>query len=506
MQKEIKGFRLSPQQKRLWLLSQNDRSCYCAQNAILLEGDVNVERLRQSVQEVVDRHEILRATFHRQSGYRTPIQVIRESSQPAWQKIEISRHNGSQTPLDVKALFRVSREHLFDLENGPLLHLTLVSLDQTRHLLLINLPSLCADAHTLRNLFYEISRAYNASSNAGEQENEPTQYLQFSEWQHALLESEEAAEGNAFWLRQHVNGSFSLPFEKQSSAQTKWDVSGIVIDLEEELVEQIKAAARKHETSLDVWMLACWQTLLWRLTKQQAITVEYLFDGRKYDELQESLGLFANFIPLHCHFDAGLQFREVLRRIESAIQDAEAWQEFWAPNQKEEDDLSNDGRIAFEFIDWAENITAGGVSFSVYQQQVCLNRFNLKLSCSQRGGHLFAELFFDQARFSSLDGQRLVAQFRKLLKSATQHPEVDVESLELIDDDERERLLVEWNNTMQEFPKQRCLHELFESQVERTPDAVAVVYDLQHLSYREMNVRANQLAHYLRKLGVGPEA
>jgi amino acid adenylation domain-containing protein len=507
MQEQINGFRLSPQQKRLWLLSQGDQSSDCAQSAILIEGDLDIELLRRAVGLVVDRHEILRTTFRSQTAAGVPIQVIDRSGPVEWREAVISNGCGDRLSLEVEKLFRDERERPFDFENGPLLRLTIVTINQGRRMLLVSLPSLCADARTLKNLYLEISRVYGGDVESRGEQSEPAQYLQFSEWRHDLLESEEAEEGRAFWLRQRrVNGSPALPFESQCPESMRRDVVDLEIDLEAELIAQIEAAAGRRHTSLAVWMLACWQTLLWRLTGQPDIAVECLFEGRRYDELRDALGLFASFIPLHCRLSPGLKFEDVLKQVKQIFEECETWQEFWTPDVAGEGESSNGDRVSFEFIDWGENVTAGGVPFSVYRQEVSLNRFHLKLSCRLRGGRLLASLLFDPARISAADSRRLAAQYRKLLKSAAVHPESEVELLELIDDLEREQLLVAWNDTRREFPEAACLHQLFERQVERTPDAIAVVHGAQRVSFRELNTWANQLARYLRGLGVGPES
>src|SRR3569832_168680 len=194
MQTEVQGYRLSPQQKRLWALQHAGGASYAARLAILLEGELRADILKDALQRIVGSHEILRTVFHRSPGMIFPIQVVLTESTPAWREVDFSSHSGEEATRIVDGLFREEASALFDMSEGPLVHATLVSLAPRKHVLLLSLPSLCSDTHTLGNLAQEISRDYAALLGCGEFAAEPAQYVQFSDYQNELLEAEETGE------------------------------------------------------------------------------------------------------------------------------------------------------------------------------------------------------------------------------------------------------------------------------------------------------------------------
>src|SRR5688572_3060236 len=183
MQDSLQGIRLSPQQKRLWLL-QGSRAAYCAHVRVLLDGPVDTVLLEDAIECVVARHEIFRTTFHREPGVRIPFQIIGEHLAPRWRAVDWREHGPSDQEAELKILSDEQRRFPFDFERGPLLDVVLVLCTEHRSVLLLCLPALCADGRTLHNLVQEISHIYGAGLEGKEPAEEPTQYVQFSEWQH----------------------------------------------------------------------------------------------------------------------------------------------------------------------------------------------------------------------------------------------------------------------------------------------------------------------------------
>src|SRR6185437_2386372 len=199
IEEHVEGYLLSPQQKRLWRLQQEDgATAYQAQCAVLIEGPLDVEALEEATQAVVDRHEVLRTSFQRQPGMKVPVQVINEHTPVAWSHIDLSGASAQR----VEDLFAGERQKPFDFDSGSLFRALLVVLSSHSHVLLLGMPVLCGDARTLKNLVGEISLGYAASQQGEAIDEEVTQYVHFSEWQNDLFDSEEAEEGRAFWRRQ----------------------------------------------------------------------------------------------------------------------------------------------------------------------------------------------------------------------------------------------------------------------------------------------------------------
>jgi amino acid adenylation domain-containing protein len=508
MQLQVEGFRLSRQQERLWLL-QRANAAYRSQCAILIEGTLNEASLKEALRKVIDRHEILRTAFHSRPGLELPLQIVVDSASPSWQHTDVSNCSTQEQEARIDEIFHQEGRLSFDFEQDSLLRLHLLTLSSRRHVLMMTMPSLCADKKTISSLVDEISRCY--SPLVQDEEDAPQQYADFSEWEHELLADQDAEIGKEFWLQQDYAAGFtmSLPFEFRSLTESNFKPECIKSTIGADLAALIGPVARKYETSPANVLLACWQTLLWRLTGFSEITAGNLCDGRKNDELNGAFGLFAKLLPIRCSFKEGLQFSEILERITQTTQIAEEWQEYftWERNGGV---ARNGGQpaffsIAFEYEEARRTCSAADLTFAIYKQYVCCDRFKVKLCCSEQDDALLTEFYYDSASVTAESIKCLVAQFTKLLESAIANPETAIDELEVVSDVERRKLIAEFNDPKKEHALSSCIHEPFEAQTVRTPDDIAIVFDGQHLSYRELNEQANQLAHYLVSLGVGPE-
>jgi len=506
----INGFRLSPQQGRLWLLQQ-DSLAYRAQCALLLEGCLRPEVLREALQRVIHRHEILRTTFRSLPGMTIPVQVIADNAPPSWRDVNLRDLSSQEQEAQIATLFREERRRPFDFEQGPLLRLSLLALSADKHILLISLPALCADGWTLKNFVQEIVQSYGACSKGEELSDEPLQYVQFAEWHHELLENEEAEAGKAYWLHQNIFAfpALTLPFEGKPAGHVSFEPDSLALELDRDVAVKLDALAERSNTSAAVCLLACWQTLLWRLTGQSDIVVGDACDGRPHAMLHSALGLFAKWLPVRCHFTRNSRYSDILSQIHAAKRDAYEWQEYflWEGSTVAAGHAGEPAffPVGFECEERPAAFCADGVSCAIHQQYSCTERFTIKLSCVRAGDGLRAEFHYDPDQLHIEDVERLARQFETLVKSVIKDAEVPVSALEMLSETDRYHLLDAFNATVADYPKDTCIHQLFEAQVERAPNIPAVVFGGQHLSYAELNAKANQLAHHLRKLGVGPE-
>jgi amino acid adenylation domain-containing protein len=474
----IEGYRLSPQQRESWELQEEGEACR-AQCAVLIEGPVDGEKLQQALEEVVKRHEIFRTTFQRRPERKYPLQVIAASGAVRWQEEEQRQW---------EELYEDQRHRGFDLKKGPLLRATLVRQTTDRQVLLLSLPGVCADAWTLKNLVIEIGRAYAETETA----EEITQYVQFSEWQHELLGDDDHA-ARRYWAEVNLETArtLTLPFEVRAAIPRAFDYETYELRFDEKV-------AAAQGTTVGSIMLACWSVLLWRLTGQNELVVGVTVDGRKYEELHRACGLFAKVVPLALRLKDE-PFAEVLKQIEGQWRDAYSFQEHFSR------ETAAEPLVNFAYEERAARFRSAGVWFSLLRQEVCTEPFKVRLTCARTGDRLSGEIHFDPRHLPAAEIARLAAQFQTLLKAALANPAALIGDLEILNDAERRQLLHAFNDTRAEFRHDRCIHRLFEEQVERTPAAAAVVCGNERLSYGELNARANKLAHYLRKSGVGPE-
>jgi amino acid adenylation domain-containing protein len=508
----IEGFRVSPQQQHLWSLQQPDQSAvYRSHCAVLIEGKVEISILETAVREVWKRHEILHTAFHCSPGTDSPVQVITDGDGLSINSYNLSRCDSLQQEARLEALYRELSQLPFDYDHGRLSQVSLVALSPATNLLLVNLSSLCADHASLRNVVRDLSLVYAARLNCEQMDDPAAQYADLAEWQNELLESEDAKAGNDYWRGQDFNAfdTVKLPGEIQSFDRKRgFQPRAIASTIDATSSAKIAKLASEYDTSSSVFLMACWQILLWHLSAESDFIVGMACDGRNYEGLQETVGPFAKYLPLRCHLEGQLQFGEILRRVDEAAREILEWQEYFSWEHLARTNGNRNATpffaASFEFHEPPAKYSAAGLTFTIRTQQSCIDRFKLKLSCVQSEGLLSAQVHYDSNLFRAADIRRLNEQFRTLLESAVANPEAAINELEILSEPQRRQLVAEFNDTTTDAANDKSIHRLFEEQVERTPLGVAVAFEQQRLTYAELNARANQLAHHLRTAGVGP--
>jgi len=500
------GFEISPQQKRLCFLQQQGQALF-ARCAILLEGELSRDALQRSLQRTVERHEILRTTFERVPSLKLPLQVIAESGTACWAEEDWSGSSPAEQEARLEALWAAGAGGGLTCEHGQVLRARLIRLDTGRHVLVLSLPALCADSRSLQNLAGELCAAYADADGADGADGEPLQYADYTAWQAELLAGENAVQGRAFWAGRApslVSGG-TLPFRGESRPEQPRTDAVVSLPCDAALTAAVSALTAGLNTSAESLLLTCWHLLLWRLAGRPSgtLAVAQVCDGRKYEELDGALGLFARAVPVACQLSAEMSFGEALAAVSRSAQEVYDWQEFFGGEADGEDGVPAHG---FEWTEAAARVAAG-VKFSTYRQQADVEVFEVNLRCVMRPDDtLLTEWQYDAGLYTRADVERLGRQYLTLLESLTRAPHARIGDLDVVSREERQQLLVEWNDTRREQTDSGHVHELFERQAERTPEAAAVIFGDEQLSYAELNARANQLARHLRESGVGPES
>lgn len=509
MQQEIiEGFQLSPQQKHLWTLQQiSPNQPYRVQYALIIEGKLNIKNLENALQKVVKRHEILRTNFCCLPGMTTPLQVISDSSTLSIQYDDFSGLDTSTQTAKLETLFEAGLRSPLNLEQGSPLQLSLIILSPEQHFLQINLPSMNADTATIKNFACEVSRTYTEC--LSEQESEqPLQYADIAEWQNELLEAQEVKFAAEYWQKQNLSSllSLKLPFEHKSAVTAEFKPKSVSSTLQPNSMSKLEALANKYRVSVKILLLACWRILLQRVTKQASIVVGTVFDGRKYEGLADTLGLLAKTLPVSCYLEDNYSFIDVLKQVSESVNEAYKLQEYFSWEHLTLDQKLAFFPVNFEYQEEARIFSSNELVFTTSQQYVCCERFKVKLTCIRRNDSIIAEMQYDSSLFSREAIACLLERFQLLLASAVQNPAAEIGSLEILNHSERQQLLIEFNKTAANHSQTKCIHQLFETQAKRIPNYTAIVFEDQQLTYAELNAQANQLARYLQRLGVGPEA
>ena len=509
----ISGFNLSPGQKRLWFLQQ-ESAVYNTQGVLSLKGDLQINLLKRAVEEIVNRHEILRTNFRRLPGIKIPVMVINEDIENVlfqWGEIDLSNCEREEKSEKLDSLIKKYRHYIFDLEHGKLANFCLIKLSVNHHILLISLPAICADSCTINNLFGELSNLYSHNVENSSQEDEFIQYVQFSEWQNQLVtEDEDIIAAKEYWHQQYDSTlkNWQLPLENslsELSEQSLFNINCWETQIDENIITEIESLSCKYNTEAAVILLACWQTLLWRLTGEENIIIGNKVNRRDYEELSDLLGLLATWVPIKSNFRGSLSFQDVIENIRKTIEDNFEWQDYFVAETNITDTNNLVFPMGFEFEELSPSIIADNISFSMLQQYSCIEKFKLKLSCYKSENHLKTSFDYDVNYFSADSIAILAEQFNTILRNCIENPNLLIEQLEVISNNERQKLLVDFNQTQVYYSQDKCISQLFEEQVERTPNNIALVFENQTLTYQELNNRANQLTRYLQKKGVKPE-
>jgi len=368
------GFWLSPQQKFIWTIEQEVlRAPSRAVCLASFRGGVDIERLRGAIHRLVNRHEILRTVFRRQTGMKVPFQVVLESCEFGWQHDDLSqlKLSESQRQLRAEEMFEAARNTSSSRENGTVLKARLLSGTESSHLIL-SVPSLCADARSLQILLNELGAIYSGKEASLA---EPFRYLQFAQWQTDLLESDEEdiRKGKDFWAKRQITPlDATLPSERKSEQSFSPHSYRIVVD--RALASQVPGAGST------VILLSVWETLLSRLSGQGTFSVGFQVNGREYAELENAVGCFARTVPLRAQVENNFRFADVLRETAQNIRDVTGVQEYFAP-----DAIGRDGSLcSFSYQDLGGRQQFDGLGLALERIHVVGEPYNLRLVAVRR--------------------------------------------------------------------------------------------------------------------------
>ena len=493
----IEGFRLSPQQRHLWLaVAAAER---CAQCAILVEGELAPERVRAALRILADRHEALRTDFRDLAGMDVPVQVPGADPDIALEVRDLAaatdprREIDQQLRLDAAAASAQGRH-----ARG---RYTWLKLSPVGGALLVTLPSLCADTATLANLYAQIARSCGEDpGTGGEDDEEFVQYPDYSEWQNELVESHAASKAVNYW-EALADQDATLALEPAPApGEAPGAAEPVRIALDPAILQRLQALCAEQGTDLRTAVLSALGVLLWRLRSQQPGALGVLFEGRGMHGLGNAMGLFAKYLPVELRIEDSYSFVEALRRTGDALKRAAAAQDHFPTGS------GASPPIKFEWHVAPARIRTQALQFSLLRMSSRIDRFALRLTGVESADGVALEFDYDPTVHSAAAVECLAGRLVALLADVAAAPQRPVRQAELLSGPERKRLLEDWNRTERAYPDDVCLHELFERQAQRTPDATAVICGEQVLSFAQLDRAADELARALRHPGIADPA
>ncbi|BCL84575.1 amino acid adenylation domain-containing protein [Ktedonobacteria bacterium brp13] len=506
---------LSFAQQRLWFLDQLQRgsAAYTIPMAYRLIGELDLAALHQSFNELFQRHEVLRTTFATRDGQ--PIQVIAPASPPPLEIVDLVSVAPAQREQELQRRMAAEARTPFSLVDGPLLRLTLFRLSNTEQVLLCCAHHSILDGWSLRLFAHELSLLYNALV-AGQPASLPAlavQYADFACWQREWLQGEVLANELAYW-KQRLAGAppvLELPTDRPRPAVQTFVGEMYSFRLPQELSQRVKALSRQQGCTLFQTLLAAFEVLLYRYTGQGDLVIGTPVANRSQLELEPLLGLFANTLVLRSDLSGQPTFRELLEQVRAMTVDAYSHQELPFEKLVDELHLQRDlsymplVQVLFSLHNLAEaDLTLTGLQVSPLPVTTGTTKFDLALEVQESAAGLSGCIQYSVDLFDAQTITRLAGHFQTLLTAFVQTPDASITTCALLTEAEQQQRR-EWNATQTRYAGSQQLPQLVEAQVERTPEAPAVVFEEVSLSYRELNARANRLAHWLQQQGVGPE-
>ncbi|WP_442937951.1 amino acid adenylation domain-containing protein [Nostoc sp.] len=507
---------LSYAQQRLWFLDQLEpnSAIYNIPLALRLVGNLNRAALEQSFQEIIDRHEALRTNFITVDG--KPSQIIQAQINWTVSVVECENLPPSEQEITTQQLAQQQAIQPFDLAEGALIRAALIVLSKTEHILLLCMHHIVSDAWSLGVFVQELAALYNAYSQGEPSPLTPLpiQYADFGIWQREWLQGEVLQNQISYWQQQLKDAPalLSLPTDRPRPAVQTFAGAIQEFALSVELSNQLTQLSYKQGVTLFMTLLAAFDTLLYRYTGQLDILVGSAIANREHSEIEGLIGFFINTLVLRTDLSGNPSFSELLSRVRQIALGAYSHQELpfemLVEALQPERDLSHPPLFQVMFV--LQNTPMSGVeltglTISSLNAQSTIAKFDLTLSMHNSSAGLVGIWEYNTDLFDASTIERMSGHFVTLLFGIVANPEEQISQLPLLSQTEQQQLLVEWNNTQADYPVDKCIHQLFEEQVARTPDAVAVVFENQQLTYHQLNSCANQLAHYLKSLGIKPD-
>ncbi|UGQ48158.1 non-ribosomal peptide synthetase [Massilia endophytica] len=507
---------LSFAQQRLWFLAQMEggSKAYHVPLALRLHGKLDTAALRHALNRIVARHEALRCSFHEQQGH--PVLRIEEHAAFTLAQHDLRAH--AQPQSELQRLLREEADAPFALETGPLIRGRLVQLAEDDHVLMITLHHIVSDGWSLTLLVRELNALYGAFA-AGQADPLPPlplQYADYAAWQRRLLQGETLETQVSYW-RQALDGApalLELPLDRPRPAEQSYHGAFVDFELDEATTRGLKALSARHGTTLFMTLLAGWSVLLARLSGQDDVVVGTPVAGRSRTGIENLIGFFVNMLPLRLDLSAEQSVAELLRQVRERTLAAQQHQELpfermveaVAPQRSAAYSPLFQAMFAWQNTPARELALPGLTQLPLAGARHQMAKFDLTLSLEEQGGRIAGGLEYATALFERSTIERFLEHLRTLLAAFAADAAGSIGTLPVLSGPQREQVLAGWNATASPYPRELCMHMLFEVQAQRTPDAVALSDAGGAVSYAELNRRANRLAHYLRTLGVGPDS
>ena len=506
---------LSFAQQRLWFVQQLDpgTAAYNVARAIRLKGDLKIGCLEETLSEVIRRHEVLRTSFPVVAT--EPVQRIAAPFRVVVPLVDLQELPPAACQDEVRRLAAEEAIAPFDLTNGPVWRVRLLRVTQDEHVVLFNLHHIASDGWSTGIFLEEVGALYASHSDGTPLSlpELPVQYVDFAVWQRDWLRGEVLATQLGYW-RQQLEGAptvLELPTDRPRPAVYTFRGASRLLDLGSSLMPGLATLGREADVTLFMILLTAFKVLLCRYSGREDLVVGTPIANRNWTEIEDLIGFFVNTLALHTDLSGDPSFVEALERVREVSIGAYTHQDLPFEKLVEELQLERDlsrhplVQVVFALQEVAgKELVLPGLRVDPFHYQHESSRFDLTLNVFASEGRLVAQCSYSPDLFDDSTVERMLGHLREFIERATSEPGRRISEVPLLGAEEWWQTVVGWNQTTADFAGAECLHEIFEQQVERSPEADALELGDERLSYRELNRRANRIANYLRGLGAGP--
>jgi amino acid adenylation domain-containing protein len=509
-------FPMSFSQQQLWVVDQLQpgSAAYNIPLAIRLEGPLNAEALQSALDSLVRRHESLRTVFRVVHG--KPSQIVLAASPVTMGVEDLRQLPGHASETELRRIALQEARHPFDLSRGPLFSARLIRLADRDHVLVFNVHHICFDYSSIAVLIRDVTALYDAACRGAEPSLGAlaVQYPDYAVRQRAWMQGAALDSQLAYWKNQlkGVANSFELPTDRPRGSELSFAGEFLTELFPARTLDAFESLQRREGVSLFMALLAAFEVLLYRHTNQEDVVVGASTAGRNRQSTDDLIGFFVNPVVIRSDLSGNPTFRQLLQRVRKTATEAYDNQDLPFEKLVEQLRLPPDPsrNPLFQTMFLFQELTAGsgetaGLKWRWEAIENYTAKFDLSAYVEKRDEGLLVAFEYNTGLFEKATVQRLMEHYRVLLESMVANPDQSIARLPMLGEAERRQVVVEFNRTAADYPeKSACLHEIIERQVERTPDQIALVFEERALTYRQLNERANQLAHYLRKQGVAP--
>ncbi|KMW72304.1 hypothetical protein TI10_15140 [Photorhabdus luminescens subsp. luminescens] len=506
---------LSFGQQRLWFLAQFEgvSDTYHIPTSLRLCGRLDLSAWQQALNRLFARHEALRSVFITVDGQPQVELLPAEFGLPV-KKYDLRK--ASNVDEQFKRLCVQEAKTPFDLARGPLIRCALIQLADEEHIFLLTQHHIISDAWSLKILESELVALYAACVN---QQPDPLlpltiQYPDYAAWQRQVFSGEGVQAQCDYWRRTLADAPvlLELPIDRPRPSQQSFTGGRVAVHIDAPLVQALKRLGQQHGTTLFMTLLSAWAALLSRLSGQDDVVIGIPSANRNRREIEPLLGFFVNTLALRIDLSGMPDMVTLLRRVRQTTLGAQEHQDL--PFEQVVEIVQPPRRpehtpIFQVMFAWQENETEEWqlpeLAVTPFELEYDIAKFDLQLELTEKAGEIVGELNYSSALFDHETIERQAGYLQAILRAMVNQPQQPVTAIDILSSAERELLLENLNATEEPYPTQICVHQLFEQQAEKTPDAIAVIYENQTLSYAELNTRANRLAHQLIALGVEPD-